>query len=219
MLLPLRNLARCPTEIQTSWSTLQQAMGTQQLHPRPQTLSPSRRWILSHTEHVVWKHTGCNHYTNVNISPDPSCHTWDLRGKKQSMEKWLTDDCSRSCWREKLSKCKKMRQKHIMEITVYSKYQSLRQRQMRWTDLIEMYPPSGFYSLFSSSLFSPFAVWPCASPRMKGHQINPMSLRFMDGKLEDHYSSEKEKRSGAAFCCCLIVLLFITAMEIFIDPQ
>ncbi|XP_029281130.1 LOW QUALITY PROTEIN: adenylate cyclase type 3 [Cottoperca gobio] len=53
---------------------------------------------------------------------------------------------------------------------------------------------------------------------MKDHQINPVSLRFLDGKLEEHYSSEKEKRSGAAFCCCIIVLFFITAMEVFIDP-
>nr|XP_061785905.1 adenylate cyclase type 3-like isoform X1 [Nerophis lumbriciformis] len=48
--------------------------------------------------------------------------------------------------------------------------------------------------------------------------IHPVSLWFVDGKLETHYSSEKEKRSGAAFCCCAIVLLFITAMEVFIDP-
>lgn len=54
--------------------------------------------------------------------------------------------------------------------------------------------------------------------RMKDHQINPISLRFMDIKLEEHYSSEKEKRSGAAFSCCIIVLFFITAMEVFIDP-
>uniref|UniRef100_A0A8C4ELY9 Adenylate cyclase type 3 n=1 Tax=Dicentrarchus labrax TaxID=13489 RepID=A0A8C4ELY9_DICLA len=53
---------------------------------------------------------------------------------------------------------------------------------------------------------------------MKDNQINPVSLRFVDGKLEEHYSSEKEKRSGAAFCCCIIVLFFITAMEVFIDP-
>ncbi|XP_070843163.1 adenylate cyclase type 3-like isoform X2 [Chaetodon trifascialis] len=53
---------------------------------------------------------------------------------------------------------------------------------------------------------------------LKYHQINPVSLRFVDGKLEEHYSSEKEKRSGAAFCCCLIVLFFITVMEVFIDP-
>uniref|UniRef100_A0A4W6EMA5 Adenylate cyclase type 3 n=1 Tax=Lates calcarifer TaxID=8187 RepID=A0A4W6EMA5_LATCA len=53
---------------------------------------------------------------------------------------------------------------------------------------------------------------------MKDHQINPVSLRFVDGKLEELYSSEKEKRSGAAFCCCMIVLFFITAMEVFIDP-
>ncbi|XP_028252460.1 adenylate cyclase type 3-like isoform X2 [Parambassis ranga] len=53
---------------------------------------------------------------------------------------------------------------------------------------------------------------------MKDNQINPISLRFVDGKLEEHYSSEKEKRSGAAFCCCIIVLFFITAMEVFIDP-
>ncbi|XP_044185747.1 adenylate cyclase type 3-like [Thunnus albacares] len=53
---------------------------------------------------------------------------------------------------------------------------------------------------------------------MKDHKINPVSLRFVDGKLEEHYSSEKEKRSGAAFCCCVIVLFFITAMEVFIDP-
>ncbi|XP_076612767.1 adenylate cyclase type 3-like isoform X2 [Chaetodon auriga] len=53
---------------------------------------------------------------------------------------------------------------------------------------------------------------------LKYHQINPVSLRFVDGKLEEHYSSEKEKRSGAAFCCCLIVLFFITAMEVFVDP-
>ncbi|MED6239783.1 hypothetical protein ATANTOWER_011105, partial [Ataeniobius toweri] len=53
---------------------------------------------------------------------------------------------------------------------------------------------------------------------MKDHQINPVLLRFLDGKLEEHYSSEKEKRSGAAFSCCIIVLFFITAMEVFIDP-
>uniref|UniRef100_A0A674NWM6 Adenylate cyclase type 3 n=1 Tax=Takifugu rubripes TaxID=31033 RepID=A0A674NWM6_TAKRU len=54
---------------------------------------------------------------------------------------------------------------------------------------------------------------------MKNHQINPVSLRFVDAKLEGHYSSEKEKRSGAAFCCCMMVLLFITAMEVFLDPM
>ncbi|MEQ2224515.1 Adenylate cyclase type 3 [Ilyodon furcidens] len=53
---------------------------------------------------------------------------------------------------------------------------------------------------------------------MKDHEINPVLLRFLDGKLEEHYSSEKEKRSGAAFSCCIIVLFFITAMEVFIDP-
>ncbi|XP_072218769.1 adenylate cyclase type 3 [Leuresthes tenuis] len=53
---------------------------------------------------------------------------------------------------------------------------------------------------------------------MKDHKINPISLRFVDGKLEEHFSSEKERRSGAAFCCCIIVLFFITFMEIFIDP-
>ncbi|CAJ1077142.1 adenylate cyclase type 3-like [Xyrichtys novacula] len=53
---------------------------------------------------------------------------------------------------------------------------------------------------------------------MKDHKINHVSLHFVDGKLEKHYSSEKEKRSGAAFCCCIIVLFFITAMEVFIDP-
>ncbi|XP_061602343.1 adenylate cyclase type 3-like [Cololabis saira] len=54
---------------------------------------------------------------------------------------------------------------------------------------------------------------------MKDHQVNPISLRFVDGKLEELYSSEREKRSGAAFCCCVIVLFFITAMEVFIDPR
>uniref|UniRef100_A0A3Q2P625 Adenylate cyclase type 3 n=1 Tax=Fundulus heteroclitus TaxID=8078 RepID=A0A3Q2P625_FUNHE len=53
---------------------------------------------------------------------------------------------------------------------------------------------------------------------MKDNKINPVSLQFVDGKLEEHYSSEKEKRSGAAFSCCVIVLFFITAMEVFIDP-
>ncbi|XP_056261259.1 adenylate cyclase type 3-like [Seriola aureovittata] len=53
---------------------------------------------------------------------------------------------------------------------------------------------------------------------MKDHQINPVSLYFVDGKLEECYSSEKERRSGAAFCCCMIVLFFITAMQVFIDP-
>ncbi|XP_068199426.1 adenylate cyclase type 3 [Antennarius striatus] len=53
---------------------------------------------------------------------------------------------------------------------------------------------------------------------MKDHQVNVVSLRFVDGKLEERYSSEKEKRSGAAFSCCMIVLFFITAMEVFIDP-
>ncbi|XP_039981249.1 adenylate cyclase type 3-like [Xiphias gladius] len=53
---------------------------------------------------------------------------------------------------------------------------------------------------------------------MMDNQINPVSLRFVDGKLEDHYTSEKEKRSGAAFCCCMIVLFFITAIQVFIDP-
>uniref|UniRef100_A0A3Q2YYK5 Adenylate cyclase type 3 n=1 Tax=Hippocampus comes TaxID=109280 RepID=A0A3Q2YYK5_HIPCM len=50
------------------------------------------------------------------------------------------------------------------------------------------------------------------------NRLHPVSLRFVDGKLEARYSSEKEKRSGAAFCCCAIVLLFITAVEVFIDP-
>lgn len=53
---------------------------------------------------------------------------------------------------------------------------------------------------------------------MKDHQINAVSLRFVDTRLEEHFSSEKEKRSGAAFCCCILVLFFITAMEVFIDP-
>nr|XP_040016051.1 adenylate cyclase type 3-like [Gasterosteus aculeatus aculeatus] len=53
---------------------------------------------------------------------------------------------------------------------------------------------------------------------MKDHQINPLSLRFLDAQLEEQYSAEKEKRSGAAFCCCAIVLFFVTAMEVFIDP-
>ncbi|XP_014324696.2 adenylate cyclase type 3-like [Xiphophorus maculatus] len=56
------------------------------------------------------------------------------------------------------------------------------------------------------------------SQQIMKDQINPVSLRFVDGKLEEHYSSEKEKRSGAAFSCCVIVLFFITAMEVFIDP-
>lgn len=55
-------------------------------------------------------------------------------------------------------------------------------------------------------------------PRMKDRQINVASLRFLDTSLEEHFSSEKEKRSGAAFCCCVLVLFFITAMEVFIDP-
>ncbi|KAM4522247.1 adenylate cyclase type 3 [Odontesthes bonariensis] len=54
---------------------------------------------------------------------------------------------------------------------------------------------------------------------MKDHKINPISLRFVDGKLEEHFSSEKERRSGAAFCCCIIVLFFVTFMEVFIDPM
>lgn len=54
--------------------------------------------------------------------------------------------------------------------------------------------------------------------RMKDDQINSVSLRFVDGTLEEHYTAEKEPRSGAAFCCCAIVLFFITAMEVFIDP-
>ncbi|XP_037100951.1 adenylate cyclase type 3-like isoform X2 [Syngnathus acus] len=49
-------------------------------------------------------------------------------------------------------------------------------------------------------------------------RIHLVWLRFVDGKLEARYSSEKEKRSGAAFCCCAMVLFFITAMEVFIDP-
>ncbi|XP_068610160.1 adenylate cyclase type 3 [Brachionichthys hirsutus] len=53
---------------------------------------------------------------------------------------------------------------------------------------------------------------------MKDHQTYLASLRFVDGKLEERYSSEKEKRSGAAFSCCMIVLFFITAMEVFVDP-
>ncbi|XP_071775132.2 adenylate cyclase type 3-like [Centroberyx gerrardi] len=53
---------------------------------------------------------------------------------------------------------------------------------------------------------------------MKEHQVNPVSLYFVDGELEKRYSSEKERRSGVAFCCCCIVLLFITAMEVLIDP-
>ncbi|KAM4632642.1 adenylate cyclase type 3-like [Polymixia lowei] len=53
---------------------------------------------------------------------------------------------------------------------------------------------------------------------MKEHQINPVLLSFVDGELEQCYSSEKEKRSGAAFCCCCVVLFFTTAMEVLIDP-
>ncbi|XP_061669162.1 adenylate cyclase type 3-like isoform X2 [Syngnathoides biaculeatus] len=48
--------------------------------------------------------------------------------------------------------------------------------------------------------------------------IHPVSLRFVEGKLEENYSSKKERQSGTAFCCCAIVLLFITTMEVFIDP-
>ncbi|KAM9840275.1 adenylate cyclase type 3-like [Aulostomus maculatus] len=53
---------------------------------------------------------------------------------------------------------------------------------------------------------------------MKDHKVNAATLRFVDGKLEERYSSEKEKRSGAAFFSCAVVLFFITAMEVFIDP-
>ncbi|KAF7666552.1 hypothetical protein LDENG_00101480 [Lucifuga dentata] len=53
---------------------------------------------------------------------------------------------------------------------------------------------------------------------MKEHRLNPVSLHFVDGVLEERYSSEKEKRSGVAFCCSCIVLFFITAMEVLIDP-
>ncbi|XP_033846685.1 adenylate cyclase type 3-like [Periophthalmus magnuspinnatus] len=53
---------------------------------------------------------------------------------------------------------------------------------------------------------------------MKENKFNPLSLSFVDGKLEEHYSSEKEKRSGAAFSCCAMVLFFITAMQVLIDP-
>ncbi|XP_076016228.1 adenylate cyclase type 3-like [Genypterus blacodes] len=53
---------------------------------------------------------------------------------------------------------------------------------------------------------------------IKEHQINPVTLRFLDLTLEDHYSAEKERRSGVAFCCSCIVLFFITAMEVFVDP-
>uniref|UniRef100_A0A7N8WX47 Adenylate cyclase type 3 n=1 Tax=Mastacembelus armatus TaxID=205130 RepID=A0A7N8WX47_9TELE len=76
------------------------------------------------------------------------------------------------------------------------------------------------FPLFSNpySCLFPVAISLCVPSRMKDHQINSVSLRFVDGKLEDHYSSEKEKRSGAAFCCCMIVLLFNTATQIFIDP-
>ncbi|XP_056150041.1 adenylate cyclase type 3-like [Lampris incognitus] len=54
---------------------------------------------------------------------------------------------------------------------------------------------------------------------MREHQINPLSLCFVDGELEARFSSDKEKRSGVAFCCCCMVLFFITAMEVLIDPQ
>ncbi|KAG7275609.1 hypothetical protein CRUP_021936 [Coryphaenoides rupestris] len=54
---------------------------------------------------------------------------------------------------------------------------------------------------------------------MKEHQLNPVSLRFVDGELEGRYSSEQEGRSGVAFGCCCLVLVFITAMEVFIDPR
>ncbi|CAL8313687.1 unnamed protein product [Lota lota] len=54
---------------------------------------------------------------------------------------------------------------------------------------------------------------------MKEHHVNPLLLRFTDGELEARYSSEKEGRSGVAFGCCCVVLLFITAMEVFIDPR
>ncbi|CAL8316680.1 unnamed protein product [Merluccius merluccius] len=54
---------------------------------------------------------------------------------------------------------------------------------------------------------------------MKAHQANAVSLRFADGELEGRYSSEKEGRSSVAFGGCCVVLLFITVMEVFIDPR
>lgn len=42
---PCRDQAHCPTEIQTSWSTLQQPVATQP-HPSPHPLSANRRWIV-----------------------------------------------------------------------------------------------------------------------------------------------------------------------------
>ncbi|XP_077593146.1 adenylate cyclase type 3 isoform X2 [Stigmatopora nigra] len=48
--------------------------------------------------------------------------------------------------------------------------------------------------------------------------IRPVWLSFVDGELEAHFSSEKEKRGAAALACCALLLLFVTAMEVFIDP-
>ncbi|KAM6953995.1 adenylate cyclase type 3 [Aplochiton taeniatus] len=53
---------------------------------------------------------------------------------------------------------------------------------------------------------------------MKVHRTNMATLRFMDGELEECYSSEKERQSGVAFCCCCLVLFFTALMEILIDP-
>jgi len=69
----------------------------------------------------------------------------------------------------------------------------------------------------------PVCVCVCVCVRarvsMKEHRLNPVSLRFVDGELEGRYSSEQECRSGVAFGCCCLVLIFITAMEVFIDPR
>uniref|UniRef100_A0A3B4ZDJ9 Adenylate cyclase type 3 n=1 Tax=Seriola lalandi dorsalis TaxID=1841481 RepID=A0A3B4ZDJ9_SERLL len=72
--------------------------------------------------------------------------------------------------------------------------------------------------IFSKTFTGFFQAMRLIVHRSKDHQINPVSLYFVDGKLEERYSSEKERRSGAAFCCCMIVLFFITAMQVFIDP-
>lgn len=131
-----------------------------------------------------------------------------------------TDGCSRNCSREKLSRCgtsKNMFYKftlHIIYISMMGVFKSTVKYVVTGSVYVEYCCSSWtFLSIYVPIYRSKFLFL-----RMKTHQINPVSLRFVDAKVEGHYSSEKEKRSGAAFCCCMMVLFFITAMEVFVDP-
>lgn len=131
-----------------------------------------------------------------------------------------TDGCSRNCSREKLSRCTTSKTRFISLLCTLYTFQSwvFLKTTVKYVVTGSVYVEYCCSSWTFLSIYVPIFGPKCVFLRMKTHQINPVSLRFVDAKLEGHYSSEKEKRSGAAFCCCMMVLFFITAMEVFVDP-